>query len=131
MVRGYHEYQHIWDGAVGETLQCHRKDGNVHNPYAVSVKKGSTIVGHAPKKLSCLCSLFLRRGGNICCEVTGLRCYSSDLPQGGLEIPCNLILGKSYGSRKNKKIIVLVESDPPPLLKRLKMPHNVVMLTWK
>ena len=50
MVRGYDEYQHVWDAAVGETLQCHRKDGNVHNPYAVSIKKASTIVGHVPKK---------------------------------------------------------------------------------
>ena len=91
MVRGYHEYQHSWDAAVGETLQYHCEDENIYDPYAVSVKKGSTIVGHIPKKLSCLYSLFLRRGGNICCEVTGLRHYSSDLPQGGLEIPCNLV----------------------------------------
>ena len=26
--------------------------------------------------------------GTICCEVTGTRCYSEDLPRGGLEIPC-------------------------------------------
>ena len=26
--------------------------------------------------------------GTICCEVTGTRCYSEDLPQGRLEIPC-------------------------------------------
>ena len=63
---------------MGETLQCHREGGNVHNVYAVSIKKGSTIVGHIPKKLLCLCSLFLRQGGNICCEVTGLWCYSSE-----------------------------------------------------
>ena len=38
-----------------------------------------------------VCSLFLRRGGSIHCKVTGSRRYSSDLPQGGLEIPCSLV----------------------------------------
>ena len=36
-------------------------------------------------------SLFLRRGGSIRCKVTGSRHYSSDLPQGGLKIPCSLL----------------------------------------
>ena len=49
MAHGYHEYQYIWDAAVGETLQCHCKVGNVPDPYAVSIKKGSTIVGHIVK----------------------------------------------------------------------------------
>jgi len=32
----------------------------------------------------------LRQSGSIICHVTGSRQYSSDLPQGGLEIPCVL-----------------------------------------
>ena len=103
MLRGYHKYQHIWDAVVGEILPCNCEMGNVHDPYAVSIKKGGVIVGHVPKKLSCLCSLFLLRGGIICCKVTGLRRYSSDLPQGGLEIPCNMV----------KKVLKLTESDSP------------------
>ena len=130
MVRGYHEYHHIWDAVVGETLQCCREDGNIHNPYAVSVKKGSTIVGHVLKKLSCLCSLFLQRGGNICCEVTGLQCYSSDLPQGGLEIPCNLVSeGNLKEVKKVKNLLHWSNLIHPPLLKQLilvKIPHNEV-----
>ena len=35
----YREYQHIWDAVVGETLQCHCKNGNVYDPYAVNIKK--------------------------------------------------------------------------------------------
>ena len=64
MVCEYHEYQYsiILDAAVGETLQCYREDGNVHDLCVVSVKKGSTIVGHIAKKLSCLCSLFCTMG---------------------------------------------------------------------
>ena len=40
IVRGYHEYQLLWGvPAVGKELNCHRKLGNSHDPYAVAVKK--------------------------------------------------------------------------------------------
>ena len=48
------------------------------------------IIGHLPRKISRACSLFLRRGNEITCHVTGHRRYSVDLPQGGLEVPCIL-----------------------------------------
>ena len=51
----------------------------------------ATLVGHLPKKISLICSIFLRSGGTITCEVSGGRRYSSDLVQGGLEMPCWLI----------------------------------------
>ena len=44
-------------------------------------------VGHLPRKISCVCSLFIRGGGAITCQVSGRRRHSADLPQGGLEIP--------------------------------------------
>ena len=51
------------------------------------------MVGHLPKKISSTCSLFIRKGGTIDCEVTDPnRKYPRDLPQGGLEIPCVLTL---------------------------------------
>ena len=43
MVRGYHEYMNVWDAAVGEILPCSNEDGNLHDPYAVSVKKGASL----------------------------------------------------------------------------------------
>ena len=78
-------------------LQCSREDGNAHDLYAVKVMKAGTravtMVGHLPKKTSSTCSLFIRKGGTIDCEVTDPnRKYSRDLPQGGLEIPCVLTL---------------------------------------
>ena len=51
--------------------------------------KRSGVVGHVPKKISTICSLFLR-SGTITCEVNGSRQYSADLHQGGLEVPCKL-----------------------------------------
>ena len=53
--------------------------------------KDGTVVGHIPKKIPSICSLYLRRGRSIICHVTGSRRYSEDLIQGGLKIPCVLI----------------------------------------
>jgi len=113
MVRGYHEYQLIWGvPAVGEELNCYRELGNSHDPYAVAVKKSIggelRVVGHLPRIISAICSLFIRRGGSILCTVSGSRRYSSDLPQGGLEIPAIVTLTASTKEEatKAKKLIV-------------------------
>ena len=90
-IRGYHVYKEIWEAAVGEELVCVREPHNSHNHYAVAVKREDVLIGHLPRKLSRLCSLFLRRGGAIFCVVTGGRKYSVDLPLGGLEVPCTLL----------------------------------------
>ena len=71
-------------------LQCSHEVGNAHNPYAVKVMKAGmragTMVGDLPKKTSSTCSLFIRKGGTIDCEVT-------DLLQGFTAgIPCVLTL---------------------------------------
>ena len=65
-----------------------REVGNAVDRYAVAVYSDDNLVGHLPKKISIACSLFLRHGGQISCWVTGRRRHSTDLPQGGLEIPC-------------------------------------------
>ncbi len=90
MVRGYHVYKDVWVAADGQLLQCRRETSNGHDPFAVAVIRDGTIVGHLPRKQSAVCSLFMRRHGTITCGVNGSRRYSSDLPQGGLEVPCIL-----------------------------------------
>lgn len=90
MVRGYHVYQDIWDAIVHEELACARELDNLRDPFAVAVVKSRQTVGHVPKKISSVCSLFLQHGGSITCKVTGRRRRSEDLTQGGLEIPCTL-----------------------------------------
>ena len=90
-MRGYHVYKDIWAAAVGEVLACRREPSNASDRYAIAVLKHGTIIGHLPRKISKMCSLFLRRGGSIRCTVTGSMRYSIDLPQGGLEIPCSLL----------------------------------------
>ena len=64
--------------------------GNSHDAFSVAVMRNDVIVGHIPKKISSVCSIFLLHGGSIYCRVIGSRCYSAQLPQGGLEIPCVL-----------------------------------------
>ena len=96
MARGYHEYKSVWEDQVhSEELNCTRDIGNSHDPMAVAILKeidGATVtVGHVPRRISALCSVFIRRGGTIRCIVNGDRRYSADLPQGGLEIPCRLV----------------------------------------
>lgn len=105
-VRGFHVYRDIWEAAEGEVLECGREPGNAKDRYAVAVKKDGTVIGHLPKKVSRVCSLFLRRGGNIQCTVTGRRRYSFDLPQGGLEIPCSVkFTAKSSEVKKLKQLL--------------------------
>ena len=69
-------------------------------------------VGHTPRVISTVCSVFIRRGGIIVCVVNGARQYSSDLPQGGLEVPCILTFRASEEKecKKAKKLIELALS---------------------
>ena len=110
MIRGYHEYRMIWNNPIaGEELPCYRELGNSHDPYAVAVKKfiagEQKVVGHVPRCISAICSLFIRRGGDIRCQVSGDRRYSSDLLQGGLEIPAVLFFTATKKEERPKKLI--------------------------
>ncbi len=49
---------------------------NPRDPFAVAVLKDEAIVGHVSRKVSSICSLFLRRNGSISCRVTRSRRYS-------------------------------------------------------
>lgn len=121
VVRGYHVYHEIWDATVGEQLTRRREPGNSRDPFAVSIIKTSTIVGHVPRKISSVCSLFLQHGGMILCRVTGTRQYSEDLPQGGMELPCILTFqGDSRDIIKAKKLIKLgLEMSMPTVNEKL------------
>ena len=103
-VRGYHIYQSVWMPVLREDLICLREPFNSVVKYAVCVKKDNDIIGHLPKKISRICSRFLRRGGSISCTITGRRRYSSDLSQGGIEIMRSLLFhGKQKEVQKLKR----------------------------
>ena len=59
-MRGYHAYQ---VAVVGEELACQLVSAS--DRYAVAVIEGGVIIGHLPRKIPKVCSLFLTRGGSI------------------------------------------------------------------
>ena len=89
-IHGFHECQEIWSPTLDEELGCSRELDNPNDSYPVRILKGTQVVGHVPHKISRMCGIFLRISGIITCTVTENRCYSHDLPQGGMEIPCVL-----------------------------------------
>ena len=91
VIRGYHVYKEILDTELDEKLTCEREVRNRNDTFAVAMKRDSVTVGHVPQAISPICSIFIRRGGTIKCRVTGNRQYSSNLPQGKLQLRCILI----------------------------------------
>ena len=68
MVRGYHEYKSLWTNLFdGEESICEREIGNPCDPVAVAMKKEIIhvlqVVGHVPRCISSICSVFIRQGG--------------------------------------------------------------------
>ena len=80
-IRGYHVYKDLY-ATPGETLTCIRERGNRNDVFAVAVQSDDNIVGHIPRHVSCICTLFICRGGVLNYLITGSRWYSRDLPQG-------------------------------------------------
>ena len=112
VVQGYHEYKSWWTNLFdGEELICEWEIGNPSDPQAVAMKKEIShvlhVVGHVPRWTLSICSIFIRQGGIINCTVTGCRLYSSDLPQGGVKVPCKLtIIMKIFKEgNKTKKLL--------------------------
>ena len=125
MVRGYHKYKNICVAVVDEELSCRREPTNWEDRFVVAVLKDSNVVGHIPRKISSICSLFLRQSGNIICLVTGSRQYSSDLPQGGLEIPCMLTFSCTAKDGNHlEKIRRLIEHDLSFTLNEVSEPED-------
>ena len=106
-IRGFHMYQDTWTPVIGEELHCAREGKNIHDHYAVVVKKERHVVGQVPRKVSAACTLFLQKGGDLKGRITAARHrYSTDLPQGGLEIPCKLVFsGQEEMVAKIRKLI--------------------------
>ena len=79
-----------------------------------------------PRKISALCSTFIRKGGTISCCVTGSRRYSSDLPQGGLEIPCiiKFVGNKKDVDRVNSLALKVLNYDTGPPPKKAKVQED-------
>ena len=60
MIRGYHVYSDVWSTVVNEELASKREPFNASDLFAVPVVKGDTTVGYIPRRISSICSHFLR-----------------------------------------------------------------------
>ena len=81
-----------------------------------------------PRKLFVICSLFLRARGSIAYKVRGSKRYSYDLHQGGLEIPCTLIL--SGEQSKILKIKGLINDIMLAEESKIKEENQGVKIRW-
>ena len=69
--------------------------------WQLQIKEDITV-GHVPRALLPICSIFIRTGGIIICLITRGRQYSSDLPQGVYHV---LIFG--YGNLKGNSVLLV------------------------
>ena len=86
----------------------------VHDKYAIALTNSDAVtVGHLAKFLSKLAHFFVNHDGEIRCEITGSKRYSSDLEQSGLEIPAKIIFWNS-----NERIIEEMKKKLTPLIEK-------------
>ena len=76
VIRRLHVYKDVWTPVIGEGLTCQCELGNLGDPFAVSVLKGTDIIDHVPRKISRICSIFLQTGGTIDCILIRNKQYS-------------------------------------------------------
>ena len=112
MVRGYHVYQDIWNATVGEELYCQREPRNNRG-----IPCGEIVFycwAYTQEDFVGMRHVFFQWGGTIQCRATTSRCYSGDLPQGGLEIPCILTFVGSpkYIGKISKLVRYTLSSSP-------------------
>ena len=77
---------------------------------SVKVKKDNITVGHVPKDISRIAKFFIAHGGEIACIITGKR-QRSQLPQGGLEVPCKYVF-KTKNKTMMEKLKKLLAETP-------------------
>ena len=109
VVRGFHFYKAVWVPVLDEVLQAKQEFDNEEDQYAVAVIKTTgtdeVTVGHIPRSISRMCWYFLQHDGEITCKITGRR-KRSDLPQGGMEVPCEYkFIGKKKHITKIRKLL--------------------------
>ena len=86
--------------------------------------KGSEIIGYFPRKISAACYLFIQKGGILTCIITGSNHqYSSDLRQGDLQIPCELVFA-SHDVELMAKVRKHLQ-PAPPIYVQLEQPSSM------
>ena len=91
---------------VEEEFLCGREDGNRFDPFAVAIMRGSTGIGHIPRRILSVCSLFFAWMWLHYLPYDCLQAIVGDLVQGEFEVPCVLCF-EGDDKRKTKAKITL------------------------
>ena len=93
-VRGFHVYKAIWEPKDSEVLAWSHEENNPHDPFAIKTCQldSGKIVGHLSMELSRISKFILDRGAKIEVKLHQTHYHRSPLVQGGLEIPCDLVI---------------------------------------
>ena len=84
-IRGFHVYKSLWTPEIGEELSTVQETSNMHDRFAVTIRKGTLTIGHVPAEISKVCWFFLRCGGTINCRVSNDRHRHSPFEEDGLK----------------------------------------------
>ena len=109
-VRGYHYYMKFWSPVESQVLDCMHEIDNPYDFFAIKTMEKPTgrTVGHLPFEVARCIKFLLQRGAIIDAKLSSTDYRRSPLIQGGLEIPCNIIV-KMPPTLINKKIIERLE----------------------
>ena len=131
-IHGYHYYKDVWTAVIGEQRNCEREFGNRHDSFAVAIMKDGQVVGHVPRTISCMCTLFIRRGGSILAIVIGARrrCTCRGVDNGGVELPCVYrFAGPSSFTRKTQRALA-DEDDISHISDVTEMQGKLLAASW-
>lgn len=124
-VRGFHFYKSIWIPEEAEVLSCEYEEKNPYDIFAIKTcQENGRIVGHLPMEISRITKYLIDRGARIDAKLSETHYRRSPLVQGGLEIPCTLIIRMPGTVKSNeliKKYLELFEA-------RYEEPQEVIVL---
>lgn len=107
-VRGFHHYRRVWDPVPEETLRCYHERNNLFDRYAIKtvrVNHNNQVVGHLPLEVSRISKFLLDRGAEITAQLITTNYRRSPLVQGGLEIPCIVVVKLPGYSARNHLLL--------------------------
>ena len=58
MVCGYQVNHEIWNSTIGESSSYVREAENYQDPFAVAVDRLGVIIGHVPRRILFMCSMY-------------------------------------------------------------------------
>ena len=132
-VRGFHFFKRDWVPTECEKLICTHERNNPFDDFAIkTVKSSGQTVGHLPMELSRITKFLIDRGAKVEAQLSSTNYRRSPLIQGGLEIPCNVIvtmpgtIDNQLILEKYKKLVIEKYTEPKEEVIIGSFPENVI-----